>query len=243
MTAIKRRVLLFIVVIGVMLSPDLSLGSEDLSDREIIRRFIQIYYASNVWAGKTKWFGIDSVQTPCDNWAMQEIIWDVKPDYIIETGTFTGGTALFYATVLEKISEKAKVLTIDIDPQVEEVSKLKLFKDRVEVIRGSSVSPQTVELIREKVRSKKVLVTLDSDHKKDHVLKELNSYADMVSINSYIVVQDTSVDVYGLVAGFGPGPMEAVKEFLKTRTDFEIDHSREKFLLTFYPSGFLKKLK
>jgi cephalosporin hydroxylase len=233
-----------IVLVILILCFGCSSSKDNLSEQEIIERFTRIYYRSRVWGGQTKWFGVDSLQTPCDNWAMQEIIWEVKPDYIVETGTYTGGTALFYATVLEKVSGMAKVLTMDMDPKVEEASKHKLFNDRVQVIKGNSLDPEIVRLIREKVKNKKVILTLDSNHKKEHVLKELNLYADIVSPGSYMVVQDTSIDIYGLAAEeVGAGPMEAVKEFLKTRSDFEIDHSREKFLLTFYPSGFLKRVK
>lgn len=97
-------------------------------------------------------------------------------------------------------------------------------------------------MLNKRVKNSKVLVTLDSLHTKKHVLKELNLYSNFVSLNSYIVVQDTNVR-HQVLPDFGPGPMEAVEEFLKTNKDFEIDHSREKFLLTFYPSGYLKRIK
>jgi cephalosporin hydroxylase len=242
-----KKAKLFLVgtlVIGLsltILSANLSAG-DDLNDQEIIKRFIHIFYKSEVWA-KTKWLGIDSVQFPSDNWVMQEIIFETKPDYVIETGTFKGGTALFFATILEKVNEGGKVITIDIDPQIDEVSHIKLFKERVEVIKGDSVSPEIIDAISKKVKGRRVLVLLDSLHKKDHVLKELTLYSNFVSINSYIIVADTSLDIYGLEPGFGPGPMEAVKEFLNTHENFKIDHSREKFLATFFPSGFLKRIK
>lgn len=211
-------------------------------DQAVINRFTQIYYDSLVWGGKTHWLGIPILQTPTDNWIMQEIITEVKPDFIIETGTFHGGTALFYASILEMVNKSGKVITIDIDPKVEQVSKLKIFRDHVEVIKGDSVSPEVINAIAARVRGHKVLVTLDSLHTKEHVLKEMRLYSDFVSLNSYMVVQDTVVNGHPLLPDFGEGPMEAVEEFLKTRNDFAIDRSKEKFLLTFYPSGYLKKM-
>jgi cephalosporin hydroxylase len=154
-----------------------------------------------------------------------------------------GGTTLFYATVLEKVNQNGKVITIDVDPRVEEASKLKIFKERVEVIKGSSVSPEVIDKIDKRVKNKKIIVMLDSLHTKEHVLKELNLYSNFVSLNSYIIVQDTNLNGHPVASDFGPGPMEAVEEFLKTNKHFKIDHSREKFLLTFYPSGYLKRMK
>ena len=141
------------------------------SNQQVIRRFNQIYYNSFVWQ-RTKWLSIPSQQTPCDNWVMQEIVSEINPDFIIETGTAEGGTTLFYATVLEKVNQNGKVITIDVDPQVEEASKLKIFKERVEVIKGSSVSPEVIKAIDKRVKNKKVIVTIDSLHTKEHVLKE-----------------------------------------------------------------------
>ncbi len=97
--------------------------------------------------------------------------------------------------------------------------------------------------LAQRVAGKKVLVTLDSMHTRDHVLREMEIYGPMVSPGSYLVVQDTSVNGHPLLPDWGPGPMEAVQEYLKTHDDFIVDHSREKFMLTFYPDGWLKKVK
>ena len=215
---------------------------ENFSDQKVRKRFNQIYYNSNVWQ-KTKWLGVDSWQNPCDNWVMQEIISEIKPDFIIETGTMNGGTTLFYATILEKVNDSGKIITVDVNPNVQEASKHKIFKERVEVIKGNSVSPEVFSKIAKRVKNSKVLVTLDSLHTKGHVLKELELYSKLVSLNSYIVVQDTNVNGHPVLPFYGEGPMEAVEEFLKTNKSFEIDRSREKFLLTFYPSGYLKRIK
>ncbi len=214
------------------------------SDKEVIERFRKIYY--NTKSHHTHYLGVRSMQYPNDNWVMQEIIFDVKPDFIIETGTADGGTALFYATILEKINENGKVITVDLHSFNHKISEFKTWKERVEFIMGSSVSPIVVDAIVERVKGHRVLVTLDSDHSKEHVLKELKLYSPLVSLNSYIVVQDTHLGGHPNHhprVKEGEGPWEAVKEFLRTNKDFEIDHSREKHLITQNPSGFLRRVK
>jgi cephalosporin hydroxylase len=212
------------------------------NDATVNEKFLVNYYSSNVWMN-TKWLGVESAQTPTDNWSMQEIISEVKPDYIIETGTLNGGTTAFYAAVLSFVNDNGKVITIDIEPHVEDASKLKVWKDRVELITASSVDPKVTDHIAQEVQGKKVLVTLDSLHTRDHVLKEMEAYSKLVSPGSYLVVQDTSVNGHPLLPDWGPGPMEAVQDFLKTHDNFIVDRSREKFLLTFYPGGWLKRVK
>lgn len=208
----------------------------------IIQEFHKIYYAHEPY--RTKFLGVTSTQYPTDNWVMQEIISEIKPDFIIETGTGQGGTALFYATVLDKVNDNGRVITIDIYDHVPEVLEFKVWTERVEFLKASSVAPETIKQITERVKGKKVLVTLDADHSKNFVLNEMKLYAPLVSLNSYLVVQDTHL---GGNPNHHPsvqdeGPMGAVREFLATRSDFEIDHSRESHLITQNPSGFLKKV-
>jgi cephalosporin hydroxylase len=114
--------------------------------------------------------------------------------------------------------------------------------DRVTYVTGSSTAPETLALVAERAQGKSpVMVILDSDHRRDHVLTELRSYADFVTPGSYLVVEDTNLNDHPLLPGFGPGPMEAVDEFLRERDDFEPDPSAEKFLLTFNPRGYLRR--
>ncbi|UCC94732.1 MAG: class I SAM-dependent methyltransferase, partial [Candidatus Omnitrophota bacterium] len=163
--------------------------TEKLNDQKIIEKFHKIYYSTKPY--HTYYLGIPSMQYPNDNWVMQEIISEIKPDLIIETGTSNGGTSLFYATILEKVNEKGKVITVDIENHNPKVFKFKTWRERVEFIKGNSVSPEVTNAIAKQVKNRKVLVTLDSCHSKDHVLKELKLYSPFVSLNSYIVVQDT----------------------------------------------------
>jgi len=208
----------------------------------VARRFQEIYYNSGVWT-TTKWLSIPSEQAPTDNWNMQELISELRPDYIIETGTLYGGTTLFYADVLSNVNPHGKVITIDIEPKVEEASTLPLWKERVEMIVGSSVDAKVTDHVAQEVLGKKVLVTLDSLHTREHVLKEMEIYSKLVPLGSYLVVQDTNINGNPVYPSFGPGPHEAVQEFLQNHDNFVVDRSREKFLLTFYPGGWLKRVR
>jgi len=212
------------------------------SDRNVAEKFQQLYYNSLVWLNSTTWLGIPSEQAPTDNWSMQEIITETRPDYIIEAGTANGGTTLFYATVLSLVNPDGKVITVDVEPHVDNASKLPVWKQRVELIVGSSVDPKVADQIAQEVSGKKVLVTLDSLHTHDHVLREMEIYSKLVTPGSYLVVQDTNINGHPVNPGWGPGPMEAVEDFMKTHDNFVADRSREKFLLTHYPKGWLKRI-
>ncbi len=212
-----------------------------MTKEQIVEKFIQTYHAANVH-NRTTWMGIRAQQSPCDLWAIQEIIWDVKPDFIIETGTFKGGGTLFLASVLQNIGGSGKVITVDIESQIGEASKLALFQERVVFIEGDSVSEETIRRIAERVKNSRAMVMLDSDHHKKHVLKELKLYSQFVSPGSYLIVHDTSHNGHPLRTSYGEGPMEAVEEFLKENANFVSDRSREKFLFTFLPQGFLKRI-
>jgi cephalosporin hydroxylase len=216
----------------------------ELSREQVIETFQRIYY--NPERFQSTYLGVMSMQYPTDNWIMQEIISEVKPDFVIETGTAEGGTALFYATILEKVNENGKVITVDIEPHSPKVSEFKTWRERVEFIKGSSVSPEIVDSITKRVRGHKVLVTFDSNHATEHVLMELKLYSPLVSLNSYLVVQDTHLGGHPhRLVGMNDdeGPWVAVQAFLKTNKNFEIDHSREKHLITQNPSGFLKRIR
>ncbi len=193
----------------------------------------------------TAWLGINTVQNPCDMWALQELIYEVKPDFIVETGTLFGGSAVFFAHLLQEINEGGKVITVDIADYAQEAKKLRLWQERVEFILGDSVSKETIDKIKELVRgSKEVIVTLDSDHHAKHVLRELRLYSKFVTVGSYLIVQDTSLDIWGKRKDYwNNGPMTAMQRFLEFNDDFVIDKKLNKFLLTWHPDGFLKRIK
>jgi cephalosporin hydroxylase len=213
------------------------------SEQKIVENFQKLYHKKVTF--ESHYLGIQSVQFPADNWVMQEIISEIMPDFVVETGTAKGGTALFYATILEQL-KSGKVITVDIDDYDPKVLQFDTWRQRVQAIKGSSTAPEVFSRIKAQVDGRKVLVTLDSEHTKEHVLKELELYAPLVSPGSYLVVQDTHLNGHPVpwprLEKTG-GPWEAVEEFLKTNENFEVDRIREKHLATQNPSGFLKRVK
>ena len=265
----KKILLISLVLLFIGLSSCLSKSKETLWDSEITRKFVHhwIDYTTKNWAvlfGST-FLGLPLMQNPADMWITQEIIAEIRPDFIVETGTFAGGSAAYYATILKQVNDKGKVITIDIDakPRMASVNKLKkedaLLYNRVkeisdtciEFITSDSVDPALIERLKEQTKNKKVLITLDSCHSYEHVLNELILYSQLVSPDSYLIVQDTFLDdkqewieKYAKCPGWKikGGPLQAVHEFLRGNGDFKVDKSRERFLFTFYPSGYLKKI-
>jgi cephalosporin hydroxylase len=198
------------------------------------------------------WMGRPIIQYPQDMVAVQEIIWNIKPDLIIETGIAHGGSLIFYASILELIGN-GEVLGIDIDIREynrREIENHSMFR-RIHMIQGSSVDRQIVDKVKSFVQGKEVvLVCLDSNHSHEHVLQELELYGPFVTANSYIVVFDTIVEDLPDLAwdqrpwSKGNNPKTAVFQFLKQHHEFEIDENIDKkILISVAPSGYLKRVK
>jgi cephalosporin hydroxylase len=199
------------------------------------------------------WMGRPIIQYPQDMIAMQEIIWDIKPDLIIETGIAHGGSLIYYASLLELIGH-GEVLGIDIDIRAHnkaEIEKHAMFK-RIQMIQGSSIEEGTINKVKEYAKDKqRILVCLDSNHTHEHVLQELEAYAPLVSVDSYIVVFDTIVEDLpeGYFAqkrpwGVSNNPKTAVDAFLQANNHFVIDnHIDNKLLISVAPAGYLKRIK
>lgn len=194
------------------------------------------------------WLGIPIIQFPEDVLAMQELIWKIKPDVIIETGVAHGGTAIFYASMLELLG-KGKVIGIDIDiRKYNEVAiKSHFLSKRIHLIQGSSIDPAVLQQVRNMLSpGDKVLVTLDSNHSYDHVLKELKLYAPFVSNDSYLVAMDGAQEwVWDIPAGKKEwkqdNPLRAIKDFLKSHPEWESDPYYTRLMITSSPLGFLRK--
>jgi cephalosporin hydroxylase len=167
----------------------------------------------------------------------QEIISELRPALVVETGTYMGGSALFMATVMDAL-DSGRVVSID----KQHVRPLPTHP-RVEYVLGSSVAPEVVEQVRAAAARAggPVMAVLDSDHSRDHVLGELEVYADIVTPDSYLIVEDTNINGHPVLRSFGPGPMEAVETFLAGRHDFSVDADRERLLLTMNPHGYLRR--
>ena len=199
-----------------------------------------------------RWLGLPIIQYPQDILAIQELIWKVKPDIIIETGVARGGSLILSASILEIIG-KGQVIGIDIDIHKHNrkaIEKHNLSK-RIKLIQGSSIDSKVIEQIKKISKNKKnILVFLDSNHTFDHVLNELNLYSKFVKKDSYIVVFDTLINDIPdkmnskRIWGKKNNPKLAVKEFLKNNSRFKIDEIIEtKLQLTVAPSGYLFCIK
>lgn len=196
----------------------------------IINDFHYLLYSGGSWT-RTFWRGYPICKLPNDLFIYQELIHAVKPDYIVEAGTAHGGSALFFADMLE-LEGHGEVITIDVNfrPDCPRHHRIKYITD-------DSISAfAEVEPI---VQGKRVIVCLDSDHQKNHVLNEMELYAPLAT--EYLVVEDTNINHPIEIGGIDEGPMEAVVEFLKTHQEFEIDYAAHKFLITFSPSGWLRR--
>ncbi len=198
------------------------------------------------------WMGRPIIQFPQDIIAMQEIIWKIKPDLIIETGIAHGGSLVFFASMLELLGNNGQVLGIDIDIREhnrEEIEKHPMFK-RITMIEGSSIDEDIARQVYDFSKGKKtVLVCLDSMHTHSHVLNELELYSPLVTKGSYLVVFDTIIEDLPNDSfpdrpwGKGDNPKTAVWEFLKKNDHFEVDNEiPNKLLITVAPDGFLRRI-
>lgn len=210
-------------------------------DDRVVERFHQRYYDAGYHGGTwtdTRWFGIQTLKCPLDLWIYQELIHELAPDLIVETGTADGGSGLYLATLCEA-KGKGEVVSVDIEDRTGRPRH-----HRLTYLTGSSTDPAVVELVaRRAAGAGTVLVVLDSDHRRDHVLAELRAYAPLVTPGSYLVVEDTNVNGHPVLADHGPGPMEAVRDFLAETDEFAADPGREKLLLSFNPGGWLRRLR
>jgi len=240
-------------------------GNKELQDatRGFLLSTIKAGYSYNF-----AWQGRPIIQYPQDMVALQELIWILKPDLIIETGIAHGGSLIFSASMLamldvndaiergEKLDpaiSKRKVLGIDID--IREHNRVAIeahpMASRIQMIQGSSIAPDIVAQVKAIAAGySKVLVCLDSNHTHDHVFSELQAYAPLTSVGSYCVVFDTVIEDIPKEMSFdrpwGPGnnPKTAVWEYLKSHPEFEIDNSiPNKLQITVAPDGFLRRVR
>ena len=211
---------------------------------DIIKQFHALYYNSHLWQKgyrNTFWLGYPVLKCPLDLWIYQEILFDLKPDIIIECGTAYGGSALYLASMCDHIGN-GKILTIDLEQPLIAPNKKLPTHDRIHYLSGSSTSDKIKNQLSDLVSTEdKVMVILDSDHSKDHVLNEMLIYSKLVTKGQYMIVEDTNVNGQPVLPFHGPGPMEAVNEFLSQNSDFTIDSSKDKFLLSFNPRGYILK--
>ncbi len=211
---------------------------------KLINDFTSLYYS--LWEYGTThsrhtlsswWLGHLAQKCPLDLWIYQEILTETQPDLIIKCGTNHAGSTLFLASICELLG-KGSVLSIDIEAKPDRPAH-----SRIKYLNGSSTDPKIVEQVRVIAKnSTSIMVILDSDHSKQHVWRELNIYSGFVTNGNYLIVEDTAINGHPYLPDFGPGPMEALNEFLLINKSFQIDLDRERFLTTLNPRGYLKKV-
>jgi cephalosporin hydroxylase len=186
----------------------------------------------------TSYFGIKTLKNPCDFWVYQEIIYDLKPDYIIEIGNFRGGSALALAHLCDNIG-KGRVIGVDIDQS--EITDAVRAHPRLIFVEGDACdSFEKVKAIIGKFSN--VLIIEDSSHTYENTLNVLRTYNSLISRDGYFIVED-SICYHGLDTGPNPGPYEAIEAFASENTDFSIDRTKESFLITWNPKGYLRRIK
>ena len=220
----------------------LSRQRQPLTLPQVVEVYHQAFYNSKA-AGEMTWLGIPSIQNPNDIWITQELISRLKPDFIVEAGTWHGGSSAIWAMVQDQVNPRGRVITIDIEDLVDRAAAPPILRQKVDFLLGSSTAPLIVADVTRRVAGGTVMVLLDSDHHKSHVLAEMRAYAPLVSVGSYLIVQDTNINGHPVAVGYGPGPMEAVEEFLASDDRFVSDRTQERLMFTMHPKGYLKRVK
>ena len=205
-------------------------------DRAAVSRAHDILYLSDVWT-ETTWLGAQALKNPLDLWIYQEIMVETRPELIVETGTYRGGSAFYLASICDLLGA-GEVLSVDVEPLRDDYPA----HPRITYLGGrSSTDPEVVAEVRARGAGKRTLVVLDSDHSQAHVEAELAAYAEIVPVGCYLIVEDSNIGQ--IRKDLLPGPLEAIESFVAGTDEFEIDRAREKFLITQNPSGYLRRVR
>lgn len=207
---------------------------------DIAEEYHKWYFGSLVWYGTT-WMGVQCCKSVSDMWNYQEIIYDLKPSLVIEFGSLSGGSALFFATILRGIGQPFRVLSVDVTHK-NLADRAKQEPD-IMFMESSSTAPAVADRIRaqRELFPGPVFAILDSDHSRDHVLAEMKLIRPLLRAGDYLLVEDGCVNGHPVMPGYGPGPYEAVEAYeAEYPNDYTHDVEREnKFGFTFAPNGFL----
>lgn len=207
--------------------------------RFLAKHFNRAYYANlERTVFSATWLGTQALKYPTDMWVYQELLAAQRPQLVIETGTLEGGSAVWFASMLDLIGGDGRVVSIDIHDHGPP------SHPRVTYLLGDSVGDEILAQVRALTDGlERILVILDSDHSRDHVLAELRAFSAFVPVGGYLIVEDTNINNHPVLPDWGPGPYEAVHDFLAETDRFVVDKGCEKFLLTANPDGFLRRVR
>lgn len=183
------------------------------------------------------WFGYEMMKCPLDLWIYQELLVRTRPDVLVETGTWRGGSALYLAMLFDQIGH-GHVVTVEVDvkPNLPE-------HPRIKYLVGSSLDEAVIAQVRAAVGTQRAMVILDSHHSAEHVYQELKAYSAFVQTGDYLIVEDSNINGHPVYEKYGPGPTEALEKFLSESDEFEVDRRCERFLLTMNPKGYLRRVR
>jgi len=201
------------------------------------------YYNTGVWQ-QTTWMGVQTYKSPMDMWNYQEILVSLQPSLVIEFGTWHGGSALFFSSVMRQVGRPYVVVSVDITAS--RISEQAKSDPNIRLLTMSSGSPEARESIKTLRQNfpGPAFAILDSDHSRQHVLAEMVNLRDILVAGDYLVVEDSNINGHPVQKSFGPGPYEAIQEYFRMfPRDYDHDFERErKFGFSFAPNGFLRRL-
>lgn len=222
-----------------VIAPDRAEPDYERRFRMTLREWLD-YHSRDVVLSRCRWLGTPAQKNPLDAWICQELVHAVRPEVLIEIGGNEGGSTLFFAHLFDLLGA-GQVVSVEIDR-----SRFAVEHPRIVEVTGDSSAPETVARVAALVGDRSALVVHDGNHAKDAVLADLRLYSPFVRPGGYLIVEDGLVDlmpprdVYGRLP---EGPRAAVREFLKENRDFEIDAACERYLLTYNPGGYLRRVR